>query len=99
MDLYKWALKLGPAVPGELLLDCFELARDIRYTDMAASPYDVSAYGVEAVAIETTEGKAEYVRRQRAFAERSQPLRSRLVAACDAVLAPRAVTATGESDG
>ncbi len=87
MDLYKWALKLGPAVPGELLLDCFELARDIRYTDMAASPYDVSAYGVEAVAIETTEGKAEYVRRQRGFAERSQRLRARLVAGCDAVLA------------
>jgi hypothetical protein len=88
MDLYKWALKLGPAVPGELLLDCFELARDIRYTDMAASPYDVSAYGVEPVAIETPEGKAEYVRRQRGFAERSQRLRARLVAVCDALLVP-----------
>ncbi|HLS40225.1 MAG TPA: 3-methyladenine DNA glycosylase, partial [Ornithinicoccus sp.] len=55
MDLYKWALKLGPAVPGDLLLDAFELARDIRYTDMAAAPYDVSSYGVAAVAIETPE--------------------------------------------
>lgn len=87
-DLYKWASKLGPAVPGDLLLDAFELARDIRYTDMAASPYDVSDYGVEAVAIETSEGKAEYVRRQRAFAERAQQLRGRLLAVCDAVLGP-----------
>ncbi|MEG3616782.1 3-methyladenine DNA glycosylase [Isoptericola haloaureus] len=87
MDLYKWCQKLGPAVPGELLLDAFELARDIRYTDMAASPYDVSSYGVEAVEIETAAGKAEYVRRQRAFAERAQALRGRLLDVCDAVLA------------
>ena len=86
MDLYKWALKLGPAAPGDLLLDAFELARDIRYTDMAAAPYDVSSYGVEAVAIETPEGKAEYVRRQRGFAERGQELRARLVAVCDRLL-------------
>ena len=87
MDLYKWALKLGPAAPGDLLLDAFELARDIRYTDMAAAPYDVSSYGVEAVPIETADGKAEYVRRQRAFAARGQELRARLVEVCDALLA------------
>jgi hypothetical protein len=87
MDLYKWATKLGPAVPGDLLLDCFELARDIRYTDMAASPYDVSAYGIEALAIETADGKAEYVRRQRRFANRSQHLRHRLAEVCDVLLA------------
>ncbi|MFF2453985.1 3-methyladenine DNA glycosylase [Isoptericola sp. NPDC058082] len=87
MDLYKWALKLGPAAPGDLLLDAFELARDIRYTDMAAAPYDVSSYGVEAVPIETPEGKAEYVRRQRGFAARGQELRARLVAVCDLLLA------------
>ena len=39
MDLLKWALKLGPAVPGALLLDCAELARDVRLLDMQASPY------------------------------------------------------------
>lgn len=86
MDLYKWCLKLGPAVPGDLLLDAFELARDIRWTDMAASPYDVSGYGVPAVEIETPQGKAEYVRRQREFAQRSGELRQRLLQACDAVL-------------
>jgi hypothetical protein len=72
-------------VPGDLLLDSFELAREIRYTDMQASPYDVSAYGLEPVAIETPEGKAEYVRRQRGYAARSNDLRRRLL---DAVGAP-----------
>ncbi|QJW38351.1 3-methyladenine DNA glycosylase [Cellulosimicrobium protaetiae] len=86
MDLYKWALKLSPAVPGELVLDCFELARDVRVVDMRASPYDVSAYGLEPVAIETPEGKAEYVRHQREFAERGAALRARLVEVCDALL-------------
>ena len=82
MDVYKWATKLGPLVPGDLLLDSFELAREIRYTDMAASPYDFSSYDLEPVAIETSDGKAEYVRRQRSYAERSNDLRNRLVAAC-----------------
>ncbi|GAB2476670.1 3-methyladenine DNA glycosylase [Xylanimonas ulmi] len=86
MDCYKWALKLGPAVPGDLLLDAFELARDVRYTDMQASPYDVSAYGLAPVAIETPAGKAEYVRRQRDFARRGQALRQRLLAVCEALL-------------
>jgi hypothetical protein len=87
MDLYKWCLKLGPAVPGDVLLDAFELARDIRWTDMAASPYDVSEYGVAAVEIETPHGKAEYVRRQREYARRSNDLRLRLIEVCDTVLA------------
>ncbi|WP_242504489.1 3-methyladenine DNA glycosylase [Promicromonospora panici] len=86
MDLYKWCLKLGPAVPGDLLLDAFELARDIRWTDMAASPYDVSEYGVAAVEIETPHGKAEYVRRQREYARRSKDLRRRLIEVCDVLL-------------
>jgi hypothetical protein len=87
MDLYKWALKLGPAVPGELLLDCFDLARDVRVLDMQASPYDVSPYGLPAVEIETPEGKAEYVRRQRDYTARSSALRERLIAVCDSTLA------------
>jgi len=81
MDVYKWAIKLGPLVPGELLLDAFELARDIRWLDMRASPYDMSAWGAEPVAIETPEGKAEYVRQQRAFAVRSNTLRARVLSA------------------
>ena len=86
MDLYKWAIKLGPATPSELLLDCFELARDVRQADMQASPYDVSGYGLEAIPVETPEGKSEYAARQREFAARGRPLRERLIAVCDAVL-------------
>ncbi|MGV2983969.1 3-methyladenine DNA glycosylase [Microbacterium sp. AGC85] len=81
MDVYKWAMKLGPLVPGELLLDAFELARDIRLLDMEAAPYDLSAWGVVPVPIETADGKAEYVRRQRGFAERGNALRRLLLAA------------------
>lgn len=81
MDLYKWAMKLGPLIPGELLLDTFELARDIRLLDMEAAPYDLSAWGIVPVPIETVEGKSEYVRRQREFADRGIALRSALLAA------------------
>ena len=79
MDVYKWAIKLGPLVPGTLLLDCFELAADIRQLDMRASPYDLSAWGYEPVSIETPAGKAEYVREQRGFAERGDVLRQRVI--------------------
>jgi hypothetical protein len=86
MDCHKWATKLGPAVPGELALDCFELAGDIRLLDMQASPYDFSSYGQPPVAIETPEGKAEYVARQREFARRAGRLRTRLIEVCSALL-------------
>jgi hypothetical protein len=72
-------MKLGPATPGDLLLDCVELAREIRTLDMQASPYDVSSLGEPAVAIETPAGKAAYVARQRGFAERAAVLRQRLL--------------------
>ena len=86
MDLYKWAYKLLPAVESDLLADCFELAWDVRRTDMEASPYDLADWGYEPVRIETPEGKAEYVRRQRAFAARGTALRERLIAATERIL-------------
>ena len=85
MDVYKWASKLGPAMPGELLLDCFVLARDIRELDMRASPYDVTGWTgsdgspLEPVAIETPDGKREYARMQAGFAERGNALRERVL--------------------
>jgi hypothetical protein len=82
MDLYKWAYKLNPAVPGELLADCFALAADVRELDMRASPYDLRELGWEPVAIETPEGKAEYVAAQRGFAARGAALRVRLLDVC-----------------
>ncbi len=83
MDLYKWAYKLGPAVPGELLADCFDLAADVRELDMRASPYDLRDSGYTAVEIETPDGRAEYAAAQREFARRGGALRQRLLAICE----------------
>ncbi len=86
MDLYKWAAKLMPFTPGPLLLDCLELARDIRGLDMRASPYDLSDLGYEPVRIETPAGKAAYAAAQRGFADRARPLRQRLIDLCETLL-------------
>jgi len=86
MDLYKWAFKLAPFTPGELVADCFELARDIREMDMRASPYDLAALGFSPIAIETAAGREEYERAQRGFTARGEPLRERLIALCDRLL-------------
>jgi len=87
MDLYKWAFKLAPFTPSDLVADCFELARDIREVDMRASPYDLRTLGFPPIAIETPAGRAEYESHQRAFAMRGAPLRARLVAVCERLLA------------
>ena len=79
MDLYKWAYKLAPLLPSELVMDCFELSWRIRAMDMQASPYDLKEWGYPAILIETPEGKAEYVEYQRAFSAESQELRQRLL--------------------
>ncbi len=81
MDLYKWAVKLAPAVPSSLQLEAFALALEVRRVDMQASPYDVSSYGLDAIAVETPQGKREYADRQRDFAARGADLRARIVAA------------------
>lgn len=87
MDLFKWAYKLEPATPSELVADCFELAADVRELDMQASPYDLAELGYGPVRIESPEGRAEYVRRQAEFAERARPLRERLIFVCQSILA------------
>ncbi len=89
MDVYKWAFKLSPLVPSDLVADAFDLAREIRVLDMEASPYDLRELGYEPVPIETPEGKAAYRERQRGFAERSNALRVRLLAVLDAAAVPR----------
>jgi hypothetical protein len=92
MDLYKWAYKLEPLTPSDLVLDCFRLARDVRELDMRASPYDLAALGYPPVRIETPEGRAEYAAAQRSFAERGQALRARLAAVCATALASTGAT-------
>jgi hypothetical protein len=89
MDLFKWAYKLDPFVPSELIGDCFELAVDIRVLDMRASPYDLTGLGYSPIRIETHEGRAEYARAQAGFSRRSAPLRERLIAQCNRVTALR----------
>ncbi len=85
MDLYKWAAKAMPWIGSELLLDCFELAVELRDLDMRASPYDLAAWGREPVKIETPEGRRQYEMEQRALAEKAAPLRQRLIGALAAV--------------
>ena len=87
MDLYKWAWKLGPLVPGELFIETLELAIEARTLDMEASPYDCRGWGFGVVPIETAVGKAEYVERQRGLAQKAKPLRQRLVAIVDEAMA------------
>lgn len=79
MDLYKWAYKLLPLVDSNFLMECFELAREIREVDMQASPYDLREWGYAPIAIETQEGKAQYVQLQKDFAQRAQTLRQKLL--------------------
>jgi hypothetical protein len=94
MDLYKWAYKLTPLVPSELVVDAFELAAEIRELDMRASPYDLADLGFEPVRIETTDGKRQYVEQQRAFADRGAIIRERLLAVCDRLLEGAGVNAS-----
>lgn len=79
MDLYKWAYTLAPGVPSELVMDCFEHAREAREIDMRASPYDLRELGYAAIRIETPEGRATYVQEQRRLARRAAVLRDRLL--------------------
>lgn len=86
MDVYRFATKLLPLVDSELLWRAFELAYSARELDMCASPYDLSVYGYEPVAIETAAGRAEYARRQAGLANAADPIRRALIERCDALL-------------
>ena len=88
MDIYKWCFKLTPAVPGDVTLDAFELAGDLRTLDMQASPYDLAELGLEPIRIETAAGKRVYAERQRSLATRSNALRHRLLQLCEVLRSP-----------
>lgn len=81
MDLYRHSYKMVPLVDSDLMADTFELAWQIRVMDMRASPYDLSAWGLDPIRIETRDGKAEYTRLQHDFSQRAQVLRRRLLEA------------------
>jgi hypothetical protein len=86
MDLYKWAYKLHPWLPGDLLADAFLLACRIREVDMRASPYDLRDSGLAPIPIEHAEGRRQYQCYQQQFMEAAAPLRSRMLAAYDALI-------------
>lgn len=86
MDLYKWAFRLYPLIEGELLADTFLNAVEARRTDMQASPYDASHFGLEPIPIETEEGRKIYLNRQMVIHEKSAPLRLKLIDRCRSIL-------------
>lgn len=79
MDLYRFAYKIAPFCPSELVADAFDLALAAREIDMRASPYDLSEFGLTPLKIETPEGRAEYVELQRELHVLIQPVRERLI--------------------
>jgi hypothetical protein len=96
MDVYKYAFKLYPWVPSELLADSFDLARSARTVDMQASPYDVRVLGLRPIAIETLEGQTEYRDEQRRLAGWAGELRGRLVLEIERLLELTGAVARGE---
>ena len=94
MDVYKWSMRMQPLVPSSLVTAAFDLAMRIRRLDMAASPYDFSALGVQAVAVETAEGRSDYARKQRGFSTEASALRAQLLSH----LKPFAATADSSAD-
>jgi hypothetical protein len=86
MDLYRYAFKIAPWVEGELIADAFLLAWRAREVDMRASPYDLSAFGLEPIRVETAEGRDEYVRHQRELAADAVPIRDRLIQALGRII-------------
>lgn len=87
MDLYKWAAKSLPWISSDLLWECFHLALKARELDMRASPYDLSSFGHEPIAVETGTGRSEYEQEQRLLTEEARPLRDGLIRQLDNVLA------------
>jgi hypothetical protein len=79
MDLYKFAHKIAPWCPSEVIADAFLLAASAREIDMRASPYDLGDYGLTPIKIESPDGRAEYILAQRELSERAAPIRARLL--------------------
>jgi hypothetical protein len=79
MDLYRFANKIAPWCPSELLADAFLLAVDARTIDMRASPYDLAAQGFTPIRVEEAAGREEYILEQRRLADKAQPIRAALL--------------------
>ena len=86
MDLLKIALRLQPFCGSELIQHTLATALQARRLDVAASPYDASAYGVGIVPVETAEGRALYRREQIKLMKQAVPVRKEVLRAYDALL-------------
>jgi hypothetical protein len=89
MDLYKWAAKSMPWIGSEILLETFQLATQLRDLDMRASPYDLSAWNVDPIKIETPDGRKAYETEQRRLAALASDLRKKLIQAIQRVISAR----------
>ena len=85
MDLYKHAFALAPILGSEVVREAFALAREIRQVDMQVAPYDLRELGVIPIPVETPEGRAEFMERQRAFAHRATTLRLGIIRTIEAI--------------
>lgn len=79
MDLYRFAHKIAPWCPSDLIADSFMLACEARAIDMRASPYDLLELDMQPIRIETDEGRDEYIVEQRALMEKAAPIRARVL--------------------
>lgn len=79
MDLYRFAYKIAPFCPSSILQEAFLLAVKARTIDMQASPYDLSEYGLKAIAIETPSGREAYIEHQRDLFRLAKPIRDKLL--------------------
>jgi hypothetical protein len=79
MDMYKFAYAIAPFTSGESILETLTLAIEARRIDMRASPYELSAMSYESIAIETREGREQYIAEQRRIAEQAAPIRMRVL--------------------
>lgn len=82
MDLYRWCYKLHPWIGSELMMRCFALSVEARELDMRASPYDVSAYGLEAICIEAPEGRSVYKEQQQRLSLKGRALADLVLEQC-----------------
>lgn len=98
MDLFKYALRIFPTIPSELLADALSVALEARVLDMRASPYDLGSafppgneFGIDPtpVAVETQAGRKQYADLQLKLSTRAAPIRAKLIDAYDRFLLER----------
>jgi hypothetical protein len=79
--LLKLCLKLRPFCDPVLIQRVLQIALEARRLDVAASPYDATAFGIGVVPVETEEGRAEYRRQQTVLMKRAEVVRGDLLLA------------------